>query len=121
MAHIFIVVRDDNIRLLLEQVVTRVLGWSYDSAASSEIALKIMERYRPDLVIVDVYPPEMDGIDMVEHLRRQPEFGQTPIVLIGSPEKIVDAQARGAQAFLTKPFRLPVLLAVLLVLAPMPS
>ena len=118
MAHIFIAVRDDNIRLLLEQVVTKSLNWTFDSAASHGVALQIMEMDPPDVLIGDISPPELDGIGLVRQLRQQPCLSDTPVVLIGSPDKIVDAHAEGAQAYITKPFRLPVLLAVLLVLAP---
>ena len=108
-------------RLLLERVVTQTLGWTFDSAASSGVAWQIMTQFRPDLVIGDISPPELDGIDLLRRLRCQPDLAETPVVLIGSPDEIIGAQDQGCQALLSKPFRLKVLLAVLLILAPAPA
>ncbi len=61
---------------------------------------------RPDLMIVDINMPEVSGLDLVEFLRRRPEWRDLPIVMLSSEaaDTMVDKALRyGADAYLTKP------------------
>jgi two-component system chemotaxis response regulator CheY len=64
---------------------------------------------RPDLIILDVNMPEVSGLDMVEFLRRRPDLGNLPIVMLSSEadDTVIDqALALGADTFATKPVTL---------------
>jgi CheY-like chemotaxis protein len=64
---------------------------------------------RPDLMIVDINMPEISGLDLIEFLRRRPEWKDMPIVMLSSEaaDTMVDkALAHGADAYVTKPVTL---------------
>jgi CheY-like chemotaxis protein len=72
-------------------------------AENGREALKIIERQRPDAVLTDLHMPEMDGIELVEHLRLH--HSSVPVVLMtanGSEQAAVDALRAGAMSYVPK-------------------
>jgi DNA-binding NtrC family response regulator len=95
--------------------IERVLGQHYKVAAtqSSRDAIAVMEAFKPDLAILDVQMPELDGFDLMERLRTiDPEL--EVIFMTGSvhelDSKLVRAIRKDAFYFLQKPFDREVLL-----------
>ncbi|HJS20286.1 MAG TPA: response regulator [Anaerolineales bacterium] len=77
------------------------------SARSAVQALLI--RKRPHLMIVDINMPEVSGLDLVEFLRRRPEWKDMPLVILSSEtsDTMVDKALRyGADSYITKPVTL---------------
>lgn len=70
-------------------------------------ALARIVREKPDLVFIDVMMPKLDGYETCSIIRSNPEYDQTPIVMLSSKSSFCD-RARGdvvgANAYLTKPF-----------------
>ena len=69
-------------------------------------ALALLTGKRPDLLILDINMPEVSGIDMLEFLRRRPEWKNLPIIMLSSEaaDSTVDqALALGADAYAMKP------------------
>ncbi|MDQ7729004.1 diguanylate cyclase [Halomonas sp. SpR8] len=69
-------------------------------------ALNAMERFSPDLLLVDVYMPVCSGEELATIIRQQPEHVGLPIIYLSSEtdsQKQVSAMAAGVEAFLTKP------------------
>jgi two-component system KDP operon response regulator KdpE len=82
----------------------RARGYEADVAASGEQALRLAAGERPDVVILDLGLPGMDGLDVVRELRG---WTRVPIVVVsarGSDEARVQALDLGADDFVTKPF-----------------
>jgi CheY-like chemotaxis protein len=104
-----ILVVDDtphNIRLL--EAVLAPRGYAVLAAGSGREALEKVASERPDLVLLDVVMPEMDGYQACRRLRDDPDpaISLLPVVMItasGQQEKLRALEA-GADAFLTKPF-----------------
>lgn len=64
---------------------------------------------KPDLMIVDINMPEVSGLDLIEFLRRRPEWKDMPIVILSSEtaDTVVDKALRyGADTYVTKPVTL---------------
>ena len=73
----------------------------------------------PDLIIVDIYLPELDGVEMIKLLRKQPEFAAVPIVVLSAfPNDITRAIAAGANSAVTKPVDREVLIRIVRNLLP---
>jgi two-component system KDP operon response regulator KdpE len=86
-------------------------GFAVDQATSGEMALELAARVHPDLVIVDLGLPGIDGIDVVRQLRT---WGRVPILVLSardSEASKVAALDAGADDYVTKPFGINELLA----------
>ena len=101
-----------------EQQITRVLkttlsshGYGVRVAGDGVEALQIMKDWFPDLIITDLRMPNLDGLQLCEHVREQ---SQVPIIVLSvrGEERIkVDALDAGADDYVTKPFNVNELLA----------
>lgn len=73
----------------------------------------------PDLIIVDIYLPELDGIEMIKLLRKQPDFAAVPVVVLSAyPDDITRAIAAGANSAVSKPVDREVLIRIVSNLLP---
>jgi CheY-like chemotaxis protein len=104
-AHILIV--DDNpTNLKLATDVLLSEGFGVEAAQDADEARAILERRLPDLILMDIALPGMDGLTLTRLLRAQPRFRDTPIVALtasamrGDEEK---ALAAGCSGYITKP------------------
>ena len=74
---------------------------------SGKEALESAESFLPDLILLDVMMPEMDGIETFQRLRKIPTIGVTPIVFMtakSQASELVQYQKLGALDIITKPF-----------------
>jgi DNA-binding response OmpR family regulator len=107
-----ILVVDDEKRLvsLVESYLTQE-GYRVVTAYNGKEALTVAEKEKPDLVVLDVMMPEMDGY---EFMRRHRVENNTPIILltarVDDEEKVIGLEV-GADDYMTKPFRPRVLVA----------
>jgi two-component system KDP operon response regulator KdpE len=82
----------------------RSLGYTVSVAGTGRQALEIFDRERPDLVILDLGLPDMDGSEICRQLR---ERAETPIIILsarGAEKDKVEALDQGADDYVTKPF-----------------
>jgi DNA-binding response OmpR family regulator len=67
----------------------------------------------PDLMIIDIYLPGLDGVEMIKLLRKQPDFAAVPMVVLSAyPDDITRAVAAGANSAIPKPVEKEVLLRI---------
>ena len=62
----------------------------------------------PDLVLLDIGLPKMDGYEVARHLKTKQQFGNTPIVMISKRDGVIDrlkGRLAGAKDYITKPFK----------------
>jgi len=95
---------EDNLRLL--EIILERAGYEVRLASSGQEALQMFGGRRPDLCLVDLQMPEMDGITLLRELRRiDLEVPAIVVTAFGSIEKAVEAMKAGAVDFVTKPVR----------------
>ena len=83
------------------------------SAKDGMEALERMSEFQPDVVLLDIEMPRMDGFELLGHLRRDPQWAKLPIIMISSrtaQKHREHAGALGATGFLGKPYQNEVLL-----------
>src|SRR5215831_5271252 len=76
-------------------------------ALNGEIALQIAQKTPPDLVLLDIVMPGMDGYEVCRRLRQKPETAEVPIMFLSSLEEVQNKTRGfevGANDYLTKPF-----------------
>jgi len=94
----------ENMRML--EMVLRAKNYTLLKATDGEEALDIAMRERPDLIIMDIQLPKMNGLEVTRKLRETPAFSQTPIIAItayamkGDKERVIES---GCDAYLSKP------------------
>ena len=107
-----LVVDDENINLRLVSRLLEMEGYEVVSAQSGEAALHLIEQTAPDLALLDVMMPVMDGYELCRRLRQNPVTAQIPIVMLTA---LVDENNRlkgieaGADDCFPKPFDVDVL------------
>jgi len=111
--HALVVDDDEAIRSLFQRALADD-GWSVDEAENGAIALDLAKENRPDLVLLDLMMPVMDGFEFVMHYRQLEGCRQTPIIvvtakdldqgerenLLGGVERIVEKGALTKQQLL---------------------
>lgn len=110
-----ILVVDDepaNLRLLTDLLVPE--GYEVQPALSGRLALSLMGHLCPDLILLDIMMPGMDGFEVCAELKRRPESRHIPIIFISalndSSNKVKAFDAGGAD-YITKPFQIGEILA----------
>ncbi|HEY9910227.1 MAG TPA: response regulator [Thermosynechococcaceae cyanobacterium] len=101
----------DNLFLL--QTLLEAEGYSVDTADSGTIALSKIESMPPDLVLLDVMMPDMNGFEVTQRIRQNDQLPFIPILLLTAHDQASAAQGLnlGANDFIRKPVNLDELLA----------
>jgi DNA-binding response OmpR family regulator len=103
-----VLVADDD-EDILQLVVLRLGRSGYDvvSATDGESAVELAMARCPDLVVIDVAMPRLDGLEITRMLRAREETASIPILLLTARTRDVDVElglAAGADDYVTKPF-----------------
>jgi putative two-component system response regulator len=108
-----ILVVDDNITIL-KQISTHLAGEYIVSLAKSGIsAIQICLKEKPDLILLDIEMPELDGFDVIYRIKQNPYLNRIPVIfLTASHDSEVEIKAleSGARDFITKPVERNILL-----------
>jgi K+-sensing histidine kinase KdpD/DNA-binding response OmpR family regulator len=99
---ILIVDDDDSIRSLLQQELSDA-GYLIEQAANGKEALESIRRNKPDLIILDVMMPEMNGFDVAAILKNDPQTMDIPIIILSIVQDKVRGFRIGVDRYLTKP------------------
>lgn len=108
MARILAVDDDPEVLGTLGRVLERE-NFEVRLASSGQKALDVLEGYQPDLLILDIIMPGMDGIEVCQSVRKDARYGALPILFLtakGSTDDIVRGLDVGADDYVIKPFEL---------------
>jgi DNA-binding response OmpR family regulator len=101
---LLLVVEDDPDTIYLLKQILRIAGFNVMSAMSGQDALKKIVEFEPNLVLLDLMLPEMDGWEIYSYLRQMTDVPVIIISALGNKEEIVKGLHRGADDYITKPF-----------------
>jgi signal transduction histidine kinase/CheY-like chemotaxis protein len=77
-----LVVEDDPATRAMTRNILEKEGWKVREAENGRVALEMMQRERPRLILLDLMMPEMDGFEFADRVRRHPQWGSIPIVVV---------------------------------------
>ncbi|WP_129775320.1 response regulator [Peristeroidobacter soli] len=104
---------EPDIREIVQMALGLMPTLSVNTADSGTRALQSMQASKPDLVLLDVMMPNMDGPTTLQQMRSQPELQSIPVIFMTAkamPQEVARFRALGAAAVIAKPFD-PMLLA----------
>ena len=103
-----LVVDDDRVIQQLLEVNLELEGYEVAGTASDgREAIAMAAELKPDLILLDIMMPKMDGLEVCRHLKADPKLSKIPIVLLSARAQDMDIREGleiGADAYLTKPF-----------------
>ncbi len=104
-----VLVVDDNAETvkLIEEALTKA-GFSVSQAGDGAECIRMVEAEHPDLVILDVHMPVLNGLDALQLLRSMPDTKDVPAIILSGKrnyESVRAGWAAGAEIYLTKPIR----------------
>jgi len=103
-----LIVEDDRTQALFAQSVLHGAGMKAEVQMQPDGVIDAIGRFDPDLILMDLHMPGLDGMRLTTLIRQQPEFQLLPIVFLTGdpdPERQFEVLESGADDFLTKPIR----------------
>jgi two-component system cell cycle response regulator DivK len=103
-----LIVEDNPANMTLAVFLMKSEGHTVLSATDAEAGLTMAREERPDLILMDIQLPGMDGLEAVAQLKRQPSTGAIPVIALtalamkGDEERI---RAAGCDGYIAKPMR----------------
>ena len=101
-----LLVEDNEVNRRLAEFLLRSNGYKVREAANAQEAFDMLKSERPDLIVMDIQLPGMDGLEATKKIKEQPEMADVPVLAVtsyamkGDREK---ALAAGCVGYITKP------------------
>jgi DNA-binding response OmpR family regulator len=113
MSHKLLIVEDNIVILTMQKQIFEMEGYDITTAQEGMDALKKVHQERPDIVLLDVNIPGMNGFELCRQIKEDPDLSDIIIVMISavyySDEDAKKGMAMGADAYFTKPYENEVL------------
>lgn len=103
-----LLIDDEQFYFKLLRGALKEAEYNLEYAKSANEGLAKISSFEPEMLIVDLKMPEMDGFEIVKRLRRDPKFSHTPVIVITSADELSEklkAFELGADDYLVKPFQ----------------
>ena len=104
---LILIAEDAGVQVRLAQLCLERAGYRVAAAPNGAVALEAVERERPELILLDVDMPELNGFQVLDRLRGRPETRDIPVVMLTAHSKdaaLFAEWARPTDAFMAKPF-----------------
>ena len=104
--------KPDNLRLLSKMLVEH--GYEVRKAINGSTALMGVKTAHPDLILLDIKMPDMDGYEVCQHLKEDPKTREIPVIFLSASDEVMDkvkAFEVGGIDYITKPFQIQEVLA----------
>ena len=112
MPSILVIDDDPDILEALSEILESE-GFGIHQARNGLEALELLEPLHPDLILLDLMMPVMDGWEFAERIRGRPDWAQIPVIVLSADRNVGDkARKLGAVGYLAKPFELSELLSL---------
>ena len=101
-----LIVDDNAINLKLLRVALTLVGYQVRTASDAEQALAVLANFSPNLILMDIQLPGMDGLELTRRLKQDPATSSTKVIAVTAYAMKGDEQrmlAAGCDGYLTKP------------------
>ena len=103
-----LIVEDEESLLKLESILLTSKGYDVRGVANGQEALDAIAEEKPDLVLLDIMLPEIDGFEVCQRIKEDPETKNIPVIMLTakkSREDMARGEKVGADWYITKPFK----------------
>jgi twitching motility two-component system response regulator PilG len=103
-----LVVEDEESLLKFASILLTSKGFEVRAVSSGQAALDAISQERPDLVLLDIMLPEIDGFEVCRQIKTMPETQHIPVIILTAKkcqEDILRGQEVGADWYIPKPFK----------------
>lgn len=101
-----LIVDDEPVWLKVLTQLLQMKGYTVKEAASGADALNTLKSYEPDLILLDVRMPDMNGFDLLDHIKKLPKLASKPVVFVSAMDDFHAkkvARELGAADYILKP------------------
>lgn len=101
-----LIVDDEPVWLKVLGHLLQAKGYTVKEAASGADALNTLKSYEPDLILLDVRMPDMNGFDLLDHIKKLPKLAAKPVVFVSAMDDFHAkkvARELGAADYILKP------------------
>ena len=101
------VVDDEQDMVDLIKTTLEAKGYGVQSAYSGQEAFNLLGEQRPDLILLDIFMPQMDGLEVLVLLRENPDTASIPVILLTTQmeyKDILEGYQMGTNYYIPKPF-----------------
>ena len=106
MKKLILIVEDTKTIVMVEKMMLSGHGYEIKIAENGSKGLEMAKTVAPDIILLDVVMPEMDGIEMCRRLRQDKTTADIPVIMVttrGEPEEVEEAFLAGCNDYVTKP------------------
>jgi CheY-like chemotaxis protein len=104
---VILVVDDDDFQHKMIAKILGAEGYEFVFATSGAEAMTILRKHRPDLILMDVMMPEVDGLEMTLRIKAMPQLARIPVMMVSGKSEgnvVLNCLKAGAVDFVVKPF-----------------
>jgi DNA-binding response OmpR family regulator len=103
-----LVVEDEESLLKLQSILLTIRGYTVEGATDGQAALEAVETMNPDLILLDIMLPKIDGLEICRQVKANEATRHIPVVMLTAkkyPADRVMGEQAGADAYITKPYK----------------
>jgi len=109
-----LVVEDYKVtRLMIKKMLEKGTDWEISEAQDGQIAFDILQTQIPDLIILDLMMPKMNGFEFLKKIKTMPTIDKIPVLILTGLKSVEDEMKglhEGANDYLTKPIKMDTLI-----------
>ncbi|PSB12850.1 two-component system response regulator [Pleurocapsa sp. CCALA 161] len=105
--NILLIDDEETIQEVVQVGISIEAGWQVEIASSGLVGIDLAQNHQPDLILLDVMMPGMDGIDTLSHLKNNDKTSTIPVIFLTAKAQAVEKkqfQSLGVVDVITKPF-----------------
>ena len=111
--HKILLIEDSDVMRALLQDRLEYAGYSVAEAADGEAGLAAAAKERPDLILLDIMMPKLDGIAVCRQIKADPLLRHIPVIFLtvkAQDKDIKEGYAAGADGYITKPYEIEIII-----------
>ena len=103
-----LVVEDEESLLKLQSILLTIRGYTVEGAMDGQEALEAVETMNPDLILLDIMLPKIDGFEVCRQVKANEATRHIPVVMLTAKKSVEDrvkGKQAGADMYITKPYK----------------